>query len=132
MAYGDINADVLQSSTTGTAPVFRDGSGNQIGTLCRAWVQFDGTATPGTIRASFNVSSVSRNASADYTVNFTTAFSDANYSINGTAGGGSSNAIPRLIGPSNADPTTSGVRVVIGNDTGAADPMRFCSIAIFR
>lgn len=81
MPYGNINADVLQSSTTGTPPVFKDGSSNQIGTLCRAWVNFDGSTSPGTIRAAFNVSSVTRSATGQFTVNFVTAFTDANYSF---------------------------------------------------
>jgi hypothetical protein len=45
----------------------------------KAWVNFDGTASPITIRASFNVSSISDNGTGDYTVNFTTALADANY-----------------------------------------------------
>ena len=52
------------------------------GMLCRAWVNFDGTAaTAGTyIRGSYNVSSITDNGTGDYTVNFTTALADANYS----------------------------------------------------
>jgi len=49
---------------------------------CRAWVNFDGTTnTAGfcTIRASGNVTSVADNGTGDYTVNFTTAMPDANY-----------------------------------------------------
>jgi hypothetical protein len=53
------------------------------GMLCRAWVNFDGTGTPA-IRASYNVSSITDNGTGDYTVNFTTAMADANYSIVGT------------------------------------------------
>jgi hypothetical protein len=48
----------------------------------RAWVNFNGTTSPGTIRASGNVSSVTRNGTGDYTVNFTTAMLDANYAPN--------------------------------------------------
>jgi len=50
---------------------------------CRAWVNFDGTTTPPTIRGSGNVSSVTRNGTGDYTINFATAMPDANYSISG-------------------------------------------------
>ncbi len=45
----------------------------------KAWVNFDGTANPGTIRGSFNVSSVTYTTTGDYTVNFTTAMPTANY-----------------------------------------------------
>jgi hypothetical protein len=47
---------------------------------CRAWVNFDGEGTP-TIRASGNVSSITDGGTGTYTVNFTTAMPDANYSV---------------------------------------------------
>lgn len=82
MPYGNLLADVVQSSTTGTPPQFNDGNGTQTGTLCRAWVNFNGTsgASP-VIRASFNVSSVTRISTGKYTVTFTNAFANANYSF---------------------------------------------------
>jgi hypothetical protein len=49
---------------------------------CRAWVNFDGTSTPPSIRASGNVSSISRQATGQFTVNFSTALS-SDYSIVG-------------------------------------------------
>ncbi len=45
----------------------------------RAWVNFNGTSTVA-IRASGNVTSITDNGTGDYTVNFTTALPDANYS----------------------------------------------------
>jgi hypothetical protein len=80
MPYGSLLADTVQSSTSGTAPTFKDGNGTQIGTLCRAWVNFNGTGTVA-IRASFNVSSITDNATGSYTVNFTNAMPDANYAV---------------------------------------------------
>ena len=44
----------------------------------RAWVNFNGTGTVA-IRASGNVSSITDNGTGDYTVNFTNAMPDANY-----------------------------------------------------
>lgn len=45
-----------------------------------AWCKFDGTASdPITIAAGFGVTNVTKNSSGDYTVNFSTAFTDANY-----------------------------------------------------
>ena len=55
---------------SGTAPLY----------MCRAWVNFNGTGTVA-IRASGNVSSITDNGTGDYTVNFTTAMPDANYSV---------------------------------------------------
>ena len=43
-----------------------------------AWVNFNGIPTL-TVRASYNVSSVTRNATGDYTITFASALSDANY-----------------------------------------------------
>jgi hypothetical protein len=51
---------------------------------CRAWVNFNGQGTVA-IRGSGNVSSITDNGTGDYTVNFTTAMSDANYSAAITA-----------------------------------------------
>ena len=55
------------------------------GQLCKAWVNFNGTGTVA-IRASYNVSSITDNGVGDYTVNFTTALADANYSTVITTG----------------------------------------------
>jgi hypothetical protein len=51
--------------------------------IAKAWVNFNGTG--GTIRSSFNVSSITVNGTGDYTVNFTTAMPDANYVVAGSA-----------------------------------------------
>jgi hypothetical protein len=67
---------LAQFNATGSAPVF----------ACRAWVNFDGTTTTPTIRASGNVSSVVSNGTGDYTVNLTTALPDANLSVVGSTG----------------------------------------------
>jgi hypothetical protein len=63
------NASIM-STPVGTAP----------GYMARAWVNFNGTGTVA-IRASGNVTSITDNGTGDYTVNFTVAMSDANYSV---------------------------------------------------
>ena len=47
-------------------------------TTAKAWVNFNGIT--GTIRSSYNVSSITKNGTGDYTVNFSTAMANANYS----------------------------------------------------
>jgi hypothetical protein len=84
---GTITAASLDSGASATAPLFK-ANGTEIGTLCRAWVNFNGTGTPA-IRASFNVSSITDNGTGDYTVNFTTAMPNANYSVTHIWGNGS-------------------------------------------
>lgn len=74
---GTIVVDTIQSETA-LPPTVRNTSGTQIGTFCRAWVNFNGTGTPA-IRASFNVSSITDNGVGFYTANFSTAMPDANY-----------------------------------------------------
>lgn len=55
-------------------------SGSAPSYSARAWVNFNGTGTVA-INASGNVSSVTDNAVGRYTINFTTAMPDANYSV---------------------------------------------------
>jgi hypothetical protein len=57
------------NSTSATNPIL--GS-------AKAWVNFNGTGTPA-IRTSYNVSSITRNGTGQYSVNFTNAMTDANY-----------------------------------------------------
>jgi len=76
-------------AATGTA-ILEDGSNNLqmnsgFGSSAtaygvRAWVNFNGTGTVA-IRASGNVSSITDNATGDYTVNFATNMPDVNYSV---------------------------------------------------
>lgn len=50
--------------------------------VAKSWVNFNGITTV-TVRGSFNVSSVTRNGVGDFTINFTTAMPDTNYSVVG-------------------------------------------------
>lgn len=45
--------------------------------IAKAWVQYNGST--GAVNGSFNVSSVTRNNTGDYTVNFTTSMPNTNY-----------------------------------------------------
>jgi hypothetical protein len=67
---GTIAAADLSGAQSGSAPIFG----------VRAWVNFNGTGTVA-IRGSGNVSSITDNGTGDYTVNFTTAFPNANYTV---------------------------------------------------
>jgi len=52
---------------------------------CRAWVNFNGAGTP-SIRGSGNISSVTDTAVGKFTVSFSTAMSDLNYTVVGGGG----------------------------------------------
>jgi hypothetical protein len=99
---------------------------------CRAWVNFDGTTSPPTIRGSGNVTSVSRAATGDYTITFTNAMPDANYAITGTSAVSTAGAVARFVSPVPADITAGSLRIRTSNDTGAFENGSVVSIAIFR
>ena len=69
-------AEPVKLSTAGTEITKIDGSA--IKNQCTAWVNFNGT--DGTIRDSYNVSSVVRNSAGNYTINFAADMNNANYS----------------------------------------------------
>jgi hypothetical protein len=99
--------------------------------VCRAWVNFNGTGTVA-IRASFNVSGITDNGTGDYTVNFTTAMVDANYTtITATSNTATNSTI--LVIDNATPPTTSSVKLLAFNSSiGSFVDEAFNSVAIFR
>jgi len=83
----------------------------------KAWVNFNGTGTVA-IRASYNVSSITDNGVGDYTVNFTSAMVDANYSValGGSRQNGTTSYLPQMpySGGSPVTKTTSAFRIYNG------------------
>ena len=73
----------------------------------RAWVNFVGTGTV-SINTSGNVSSITDNAVGNYTVNFTTAMPDDDYSVNGSTSSAVNNNV--FIAGATVLPTTSAYR----------------------
>ena len=107
---------------------------------CRAWVNFNGTtANPSTIRGSGNVSSVTKNGTGDYTVNFTTAMVDVNYSVTGTSSladsGGDNNGGTMYPSRKSGTPLATGsarISTSVVSNAGVAQDMPIISVAIFR
>jgi hypothetical protein len=131
MPYGNLLADVVQSSTTGTPPQFNDGNSTQIGTLCRAWVNFNGTGTVA-IRGSFNVSSITDNGTGDYTINFTNAMPDTNYNVTGSANRAASvDVYLSGIVPNPSGQLTSSCRIG-SRDYNSTQDCVYCNVSIFR
>ncbi len=98
--------------------------------LARAWVNFNGTGTVA-IRGSGNVSSITDNGVGVYTVNFTTAMPDANYSAGvsvGTSGAGSGYCCTF------AAPTTTTYRLagIYQGASPTATDFEFVCVSIFR
>ena len=97
---------------------------------CRAWVNFNGTGTVA-IRDSGNVSSITDNGTGNYTVNFTIAMPDSNYSATATAGNGDSSTT--AASAATTFRSTGSVRVYTANsNTSTAMDRADISSAIFR
>lgn len=97
--------------------------------LCRAWVNFNGTGTVA-IRASGNVSSITDGGTGSYTVNFTTAMPDANYSTTVSSALTSNYPIYGL-----GTPVAGAVSIALANQTASAQTAADSSsvyVAIFR
>ena len=120
----------IQSNST-SPPTFNNTNGTEIGTLCRAFCNFNGTGTVA-IRASFNVSSITDNGTGDYTVNFTTAMPDANYSASTTTSSAASDNLAVAAIRFGTAPTASALRVRTGTPgVGFEDPT-LVYVTIFR
>lgn len=104
------------------------GSSVNASQLVKAWVFFQGGlgTSGGTINGQYNVSSISVNGTGDYSVNFTSALSSANYSaVASTSGGSASNGVnpatpfvfasPGSAGCNYQAPTTSSFRMTFYN-----------------
>jgi hypothetical protein len=100
---GTIAAADLSGAQTGSAPIFG----------LRAWVNFNGVGTV-VINGSGNVSSITDNGTGDYTINFTTALPNANYSAFGflrSDGGNNGNIQVSTV----VAPTASALRIICIN-----------------
>ena len=124
-----LNVATVKSLNT-LPPAVQNSSGTEIGTFCRAWVNFNGTGTVA-IRASFNVSSITDNGTGDYTVNFTNALPDANYaSVTTNSWEGETLGIPVVA--SSPAPTTSAFRFKTVSQSVVAQDTTRATVAIFR
>jgi hypothetical protein len=134
------------ATTATTATKLSTASGSAPSYACRAWVNFDGTkdttgatSTANTnrlIRSSGNVTSVLRNGTGDYTITFTTAMSDANYSwsVSGHRGDGSGAGVFSAQGTtSNAytSATINSLRVVSVNSSNTPIDCPAITVQIF-
>ena len=113
----DIESQVkTATNASGTAPIY----------ACRACVNFTGEGTV-SIRDSGNVSSVTDDGTGQYTVNFTTAMPDENYSFLSTSAGVGVN------GANPSDMLASSVSMTIYNAGSLSFLDReHISVAIFR
>jgi hypothetical protein len=124
IADANITAAKLDGAQSGSAPIY----------AARAWVNFDGTGAVA-IRASGNVTSITDNGVGDYTINFTTAMPDANYSVVGfcSKDNASDDAPGGLKQNASSTRTSSAVQVLSTWGTGGAlVDVNMVSVSIFR
>ena len=133
----DLATDAVSTSKilNGAVTTAKMGSAEQSG-LCKAFVNFNDTGTVA-IRASYNVSSVTDNGTGDYTVNFTTAMPDANYSVVCSCREDTvsvSYTTNRVVAPRRASTTvaTSSVRLGASAYNNTATDVESVYVSIFR
>ena len=119
------------SSSTVTVAALSTASGSAPSYSARAWVNFNGTGAVA-IRASGNVSSITDNGTGDYTVNFTTAMSDANYAVVGIVGDTGSATFGVLTGPRTSAATTSAFRFFTTTSAPTNTDYPVVQLAVFR
>jgi hypothetical protein len=115
------------SNVAGTASTAIE---NAINGSAKAWVNFNGTGTVA-INGSFNVSSITDNGVGQYTVNFTTALSNANYA----SAAHSAQTLAGINGTQSGTKTTTSFGVVCSGISGGTvvftDPSEV-NVAVFR
>lgn len=110
------------ATVSGTAPLY----------MARAWVNFNGTGTVA-IRGSGNVSSITDNGTGDYTVNFTTAMSDANYAASCMTQPPTGVTSAGFEIKDAVSPTASALRLTtFRTTTGTVNDPPFINVSVFR
>jgi len=116
-------------SISSAAPVFQNTSGTEIGTLCRAWVNF--AAGDASIRDDFNVSSVTDHGTGDYTVNFSSALADNDYAWF-VSGGRGPNSGGIIATQDSAEMTSSAFRFTTRNFSNNKENFTHVCAGFFR
>ena len=130
MTNGTIAFDTLTTSDT-----VNTGTEKSIDTsylfngIPKAWVNFDGSAGSLSPRDSFNVNSLTDNGTGYFTITFTNAMSNDDYSRVGSAGENSNSGGNRVVGL--RLPATGSFNIIAQNTSGSAsDTQDTCVIAL--
>jgi len=135
-ASGNVSGNNMSTSSSGsykssvalTPPTFKDVNNVEIGTLCRAWINFNGQT--GVTIASFNVSSLTRTGTGVYTIVFTNNLTDVNYVVVGSGGNNGSKNVCS-VGPNGTNTVNTCYISTSYTNTTTFDPGNVW-IAIFR
>jgi hypothetical protein len=115
---GTLTISTLSDGTNSTSAT------NPILGSAKVWVNFNGSGSA-TIRSSYNVSSVTYNGTGDYTITFTSALANADYSSVASTGLASQQDQPL------ANKLTSSVKVRTSNSAGALTDDNNVSLSVF-
>ena len=127
---GDANKQILINSAADGVAIGTGGI-NQA-RIAKAWAEFDGSGI--TLNASYNVSSITDHGNRDYTINFSTAMADTNYSIVGSNIGQTATYNWSVVTGMGTAKTTSAARINVphindsslyGNDPDAVNVIVF-------
>ena len=118
-----------------TISTLSDGTNSTSSTNCiqgsaKALVYFNGGVGP-TINGSFNVSSVTRNGTGDYTVNFTTAMANSNYAAFCNSGFVASASCTINVIPYASGNTTSSIRFASYTNAIVAYDAPYYTVSVF-
>jgi hypothetical protein len=127
---GDVNKQIVINS---------DADGVAIGTgginqarIAQAWVNFDSTqAAASMIRESYNVSSMTDTATGRYTINFSTALSNANFCFAGSAGNNASTTTNGRDITNDGTRTTSALPIRVTRDNDVAVEDSYVGVIVF-
>ena len=97
--------------------------------LAKSWVNFTGSGTP-SINASYNVSSITDTDTGRYTVNFSTALTDANYCFAGSAGNNGATTNGRDVSLDGTR-TTSGVAIRVSYNDSSTQDDAYIGVMVF-
>ena len=114
---GIVDTDMLAANAVATAKIaddaVTDAKENLSGSL-KAWINYDGSGN--SIRASYNIASVTDNGTGDYTFFIDTDFSDVNYCWTGTSTTATgTEQVVRLIGFSSQSGSVSNNAHLVGS-----------------
>ena len=112
----------------------QDTSGNNSSTpsqvaqgRAKAWVNFNGKGTIA-INDDFNISSIGDNGTGRYTVNFTTAMSNANYAVAVSGSDENESDPPSFFGCACESFTTSNFKMFTRRSSGIEDMKPICAV----
>jgi hypothetical protein len=104
---------------------------NAFNGIAKVWANWDGATSPYTgIRSSFNVSSITYNSTGDYTINFTVAMPNANYSTVGVCAFSNSIVAGNTMrGFTPQSYATTSIRYVVTDGVSGLNPL-YCNILV--